>query len=145
MLETVVDLPRQGVALALLLTDAEEPHPRSLHPVDALHVDGAHVGELHQVGRLAVGVGAHVQRQDSVLARREVGAEGRPLDAAQASQHQEGRGDHGSGVPGRNDSARLTLLYQAEGFIDGGVTLLAHGLGRQLAHVHHLAGRHHPH
>ena len=73
-------------ALGVFAADVQQSDAWSRHTHHALGVDAAHLGELHQVRRLHVGVGAHVEHQDAFFAKRGDRAESRPFDAVDAVQ-----------------------------------------------------------
>ena len=62
-----------------------------------------------------------------------------PEDALQAPDVQEARREHGAGVPGRDDGVGLAVADGANGPDERRVRLAAHGLGRLVVHLDHLA------
>ena len=63
LLEQGVGFAGEVVALGGLLAVGKQGHGRFLAAHDALHEDGAHDGELDQVFRFVLGVGAQVYQQ----------------------------------------------------------------------------------
>src|SRR5690606_8619418 len=71
------------VALVRLLSYRHEPHRGVGTPPHAADVGAAQYGELLQVARLGVGVGAHVEQRHEAVLGGDVGEDGRALDAVE--------------------------------------------------------------
>ena len=133
-------LDREVVALFLLLADVEKADARVRDTQDALGVNARHAGELHEVGRLAVGVRAHVAQKHRVGRRGKGHGESRALHALHTPDHKRRSGEACARRPRGEEALCLALLHQAAADHDRGVLLLSHGAGGMLAHVDHLGG-----
>ena len=101
---------------------------------DLLGEDDAHVGELDEVLRARVGVRAGVDQHRRPALRgdhdRDPGAE----DARKPPHVEEGRGEDGTGVPGRDDRRRVAVADRPDGAHERRVGLGPHRLRRLLVH-----------
>ena len=91
-----VGLEGEIVALALLFADVQQTHPGSGHLQHIPAVNVAEQGELVEIGRLAIHVGAHIQHQYRLawILGGEQGPDRRAFDARQPTQPENGRGHH---------------------------------------------------
>ena len=138
--QQTVGLLGEQVSLGVLLADIQKTDLRALHPHDGVHVHLAHLGELHEVLRLAVGVGSHVDEQGRTGPSRNDLAQGRALHAFDAPDDERGRGQAGAGGTGGEEAIGGALLHEPAAHDDGGVLLGAHGAGRMLPHLDDLGG-----
>ena len=108
---------------------------------DGAEVDVAHDGELLQVLRLGVDVGANVD-QDGGRALRggKHSGECRTIDAGNCAQDHLGGGHGGAGVAGGDKARGLAVAHQAQPDAHGRVALGAHRLRRLLMHADDFAG-----
>src|SRR3984893_10145782 len=129
----------QLVALAGLLTVAEQRHPWRLETHQLLGVDAPHQRVLDEVLWLGIGVGTDVQ-QKAVLPRRRRndGADRRAIDAGNAVKPKECGGHHRAAVPCADEAAGPSVLDHLDAADDGGCFLAAHRLRRMLVHGDHL-------
>src|SRR5262245_27217336 len=146
-LELAVATPEPGrglthplIALALLLTVAEQGN-RGVGPAEhLLGVDRAHLSELHQELGAGIDVGAHVEEVGRLRSSGQDGAEGRTVDASNPALYEK-RGRHdGSRVACRHPGRRFTVLAQACADVHRRVGLGADRLRRVVVHLDHLAG-----
>ena len=99
-------------------------------------VGGAHLGELHEHGRRALGVGAGVDQHGRRAARGGAAAwrcTGRTTPG-QPAHAQQRRGHGRPGVAGRDHGGGLAVAHQLGGADQRGVLLAAHPAGRVLVH-----------
>ena len=130
---------RELVPLLRLLADREQAHAG---PVDVEHLlreDRAHVAELEQVLGACLRVGARVDEDGGAVPGgdhdRDAGAE----DARQAAYVEQARGQHGAGVPRRDDGVGFSVADRAHGAHERGVRLAADDLGGLVVHLDDLA------
>ena len=142
--EPVEDLLHEGVALARLLADGQQPHPGALDPEPVAGVHRAHLGELHQPLGAALGVGPGVEQSGGQPGGGGYGGGyGRAADSPDPTHPQEGGGHGRAGVAGRHHGRRppgadrLGRPHQRR-VLHG--PHAAAGLG---VHRYHLAGRDH--
>src|SRR5262249_13575845 len=128
------------VALALLLTVAEQGN-RGVGPAEHfLRVDGAHLSKLHEELGAGIDVGAQSEEVGRLGSRGRDGAEGWTVDASNPALYEE-RGRHdGSGIACRHPGRRFTVLAQACADAHRRVRLGADRLCGVVVHVDHLAG-----
>ena len=78
-------------------------------------VDLAHDGELLEVLRLGIDVGAHVEQDGGAAARGgEDGGQRRAIDSRQRAEHHLGGGHRGAGVAGGDESGGRAVAHQAQ-------------------------------
>ena len=130
-----------GVALALLLADREQGHPRPHHAQHVLAEDGAHPRVLRQVLRGGVGVRADVQEHERHRTREHHGEAG-PVDAGERAEDQLGRRHPRACVTRGHDGVGVARLDELGGDPDGAVGLADQGPRRVLVHPHDLGGVH---
>ncbi len=102
---------------------------RRLHPQDGLGEGGAEEGELDQVLRAGLGVGAGVEEDERLLAARDrdLHGERRPVNALDPLEREQ-RGGHGRPGGSGADQRRGVALGDVGGRADhGGVGLRPHG------------------
>ncbi len=128
-----------GVALALLLADREERHPRVRDAQHPLGEEGAHVGVLVEVLGGRIGIGADVEEHERPGFGDHLDGQGRSIDAAQAAQPQDRGGHAGAGMAGRDDGFRLAALDEIHGHEDRRILLLAERASGMLIHADDLA------
>ena len=103
------------------------------------HVGGAHLGELHQHGGRALGVGAGVDQHGRRAPQpRERCGDAGPHHAGQPAHAQQRRSHGGTRVAGRHHGGGLPVAHQLGGPHQGGVLLAAHTPGRVLVHADDL-------
>jgi hypothetical protein len=107
---------------------------------DLLGIEVAHDGELAQVLRLAVHVGAHVEHDGVALAAGEDSRQRREVDAGHGADDHLGDDHGGAGVAGGDHGLRAALLDQLGADADRGTALLADRGDGRLVHAHHLVG-----
>ena len=56
-------LAYQRIAFFFLRTDIDNGHPRVLYSHHVLHIDGTHLGKLHQMGRSGIHIGSTVNQK----------------------------------------------------------------------------------
>ncbi len=126
LLEEVVGLSLQVPALALLVSDVEDPHPGTLLVEVDLGEGTAHDPELVEVLGPALDVGAAVEHDDAPRGDHQVEVgDGRPMYSRQPPDQQRCRSDGGTGRTGRVEAVHLAVGDQAGGHRHGGVLLLA--------------------
>src|SRR5437660_2136207 len=130
----------QLVALARLLTVAQQADPRCGDLHDALGVDRAHPSELHKVFRPRIGIRAGIQQQATPGRRGNPRADGRPFHPRDPAQPEETRGHHRPAVPGADEAGRPTVLDHLDAANDRRGLLAPDRLGRMPVHGDHLWG-----
>ena len=134
-----VGLLDQRVALRLLLADGEEADPGLGDAVALAGEHRAHLGELHQPGRLALGVGAGVEQDRGRRARdRDRRGDGRAGHALDAAHAQQGRGHRRPGVAGRDHGRGLVVAHGLGRADERRVLLGADARARVVAHADDL-------
>src|SRR3989442_10761876 len=108
-------LERQLVSLLRLLADREQAHLRSEDAEDLLREDGAHVRELPQVLRAAIGIGARVDQDRRAASRWENDSDGRPVDTAQTADLEQAGCEHRTSVSRRDGGVGSALTDEAAG------------------------------
>jgi hypothetical protein len=121
-------------SLGSLLAVRQERHSWPSHAQHAAGVDLAHEGELDQVKRPAVDVGARVEHHRPSLDGGEERQDGGPLHVAGAPEHHHGPCHHGAAVPGAHHGRGLTVADQLQRDPDRAGLLPANGLARVLVH-----------
>ena len=141
--QQAVGLLLQRRALGLLLADGEQGHLGPVHPVALGREGRAHLGELHQHGRRALGVGPRVQQDGGPgpLQVGDGGGDGRPDHAGQTPHPEQGRRHGGPGVPRRDHGHGLPVADGLGRPHQGGVLLPPHPLPGVVVHADDLAGR----
>ena len=81
----------QGVAFGLFLAVADQSHPGAPHAEDVLHVHRPQLGELQQVGRLAVRGGPGVHQEAAPRREGQDGPDGGPVHALDAVEDEDQR------------------------------------------------------
>src|SRR6266566_3161391 len=127
-------LERQLVSLLRLLADREQAHLRSEDAQDLLREDGAHVRELPQVLRTAVGIRARVDQHRGAAPRRENNSDRRPVDTAQAADFEQAGCQHRTRVSRRDGGVGSALTDETAGDNERAVALRAHGFAGLLVH-----------
>ena len=92
-------------ALAVLRADVQQAHPGLLHPHEPLGVKAAQIGELQQVLRGAVGVGAAVAENGMASGGGEYRPHGRPANAPDPLHQQGGPRQQRAGGAGGDGAA----------------------------------------
>ena len=130
-LDQLMRLLRQLVALGLFFAVGEQADAGMLYAEDAAHVGVAHDGELEQIGRLAVGVGAHVEHQRVASARRwNDAAERWAIHTLDAAEREDRGGQDGATVAGGDGGDRPAIADELMRHRDAVTRLGAHRLGR---------------
>ncbi len=124
----------EGVALGVLLADVEEGYFRVLPLPDTAHIGRRHLRPLDEVLRLRVGVGTDVKEDRELAREREEAGEGRPLDATDAVEVEDGAGHDGAGVTGGDEGVGLAVPDEPKSDDDRGLLLLAGGPRRLFVH-----------
>ena len=142
-----IELPAQFHGLAgeivsfgLFPAVAQDADARVGIAEDFPRIDAAHDGELRQVQRLALGIGAGIQQQKVFLRRRKNYGDRRALDVFQRAQSDRGRGHQTAGVAARNHRVALALLDQLQGASHGAVLFLAQDVEWLVLHREHFGG-----
>src|SRR6185437_7220242 len=118
---------REIVALDIFFADRKQSHARRallLRPQDDAVIDLAHDGELLQVFRAAVHVGADVNQDGGAAARGgHDRGQGRALNPSKAAQHKFAGGHDRAGVAGADQAHRASRLHQSGADVDRGGAL----------------------
>ena len=133
-------LQAEGIALGLLGADVEKAHSGVLNTQNALGVEAAKIGELQQVLRGALGVGAAVAQNGPAAEHRDHRAHGGPAQAPDPLDHQSRAGKQRAGGAGGDESVALALLEKVQAHREGGILLHLEGGGGVVADLHHFAG-----
>ena len=111
---------------------------RGISRMSSAKID-AHVSELEQVLRAAVGVRAAVEEDErAATPRRDRHGDRRPHHTRDAPEVEQPCGQHRAGVAGREDGVRPSLGDRDVGGDERGVRLRAHGVCRLLVHLDHV-------
>jgi hypothetical protein len=129
------------IALALLLADREEGHPRVADADDALGEDRPHPGVLGEVLGRRIGVRPDVEQDERRSGPDHLDGQGRAVDAGQPTDPEDRRSHRGAGVAGRDHGVGLAAADELAGDEDRGVLLLPQRERRVLVHLDDLAGR----
>ena len=111
--------------------------------VNVTRDDGAHGGELTQLLRRRLGVGAEVEHVRVAMGGRDGGDDGGPLHTGQRLEHEVRDRVQRAGVAGADAGGGAPALHELHRDAHGRVLLAADRLARRLAHPHDLAGAHH--
>ena len=103
-------LQPEGVPLAGFGADVEEPHPGILDPQDVGGVETAQIGKLQQILRRTLGVGPAVDEYRLPGGGGDHRAKGRPADALDPLDQQDGRAEQGPGAAGGDKGVPLPPL-----------------------------------
>ena len=128
----------QPVALARFFAVGQQRHARVSDPQAALGVQAAHLRELKEVFRLAVGGCANVEQQKHPFTRRKLDRQRRALDAAHPPEDERGRRHSRAAVPGRHKRVGLAIAHHAQPDGVRRARLAAHRLGGVLVHRNHF-------
>ncbi len=140
----------QLVALGFFFADGEHAHARMLGGRKAVgknraEIHVAHDGELLQILRLGIDVGAHVDQDGRrALRGRENRRQRRTIHSGQRAQHHLGGGHARAGIAGADEPGGLAFAHQAQSHAHRGVALGAHRLRRLLVHANHFPGMNNP-
>src|SRR5262249_2995367 len=106
---------RQLVALALFFADGEQADAGLRLLEDATVIDVAHDGELGEIGRFAVDVGADVDDDGggTVRSRKDAG-ERRTIDTGERTEDDLGGGHACAGVAGGNEAGGFAVTDEAQ-------------------------------
>ena len=107
-----------------------------------LGVIGAHVGELEQVLRGALGGGPAVNEDHVPPGVGHHRGQGRPADAPDAFDEQGGRRQQGSGGTGGDEGVSLPVFQHGQAHGQGGILFALEGSGGIVAHFHHFRSVH---
>src|SRR5437868_2093638 len=143
LLEQGECLAGEFIALGLFLPDGEQADSRTLGAEDFSAVSLTHYGELLQVLRLAIDVGANVEQDRGGSQRRRKNCGQRwTVYARQGAKNHLG-GSHGRpGIPRTHKARGLSFAYQSQANLHGRVALGTHGMRRLLRHANNFAGVH---
>ena len=125
-------------ALARLLAVAEQG---DAWLADAEHPFGEHAAHDRELGQplgTAIGVGADIENEDLSPAAGEHRSDGGPADPADATDREQGGGEHGTTVAGADRGGGAPLGNLPADADDRGVALCSHRVGGMLVHPHHL-------
>jgi hypothetical protein len=135
-LEQLVCLPRQVVALALLLADRQEANPRGCAADRDARVRSAHDRELHEVLRTALDGGAGVEQDRRLTSSWNDGGESRTIDPGETAECGVRRHHRGAGVPGAEERRCGVGADGLRGNANRRVRLAAKRGGRWFRHLH---------
>src|SRR5262249_1643518 len=136
--EERIRLERELVALARLLADREEAHLRVGDSEDLLGEDRSHVAELEQVLGSRVGIRTRVEHDAEPAPGRHDDRDRGPIDAGQATELEQARGEHGAGVACRDDSVGIAGADCPASGDERAVRLPTYRLARLLVHLDHV-------
>src|SRR5215472_6114400 len=131
----------EGVALGLFLADGEKAEPRVVDVKNVLGVHVAHNGELDQVVRIAVDVGADVE-QDAGHAGGggKDGGQCGTVDSVERAQDHFRRRHGGTGITGGDEAAGAALTDHLQTDSHGAVALGTDGKRGLVLHADPFAG-----
>ena len=118
-LQQPVRLPRQLVALGLFFADGEQADAGLLDAECDARVDAAHDGELKQVLRPALDVGAGIEQHRGPAARGNGRRKRWTIDAGNRAERGVGRHHRGAGVTGTEQRYGLPSGHEVGGHPDG--------------------------
>ena len=128
------------VALFGLFTDVDESDRGTRHAVDLLHEPRRHARVLHEVPRIGVHRGAGVEEagRGPLAQDRKHPAQRGTIDAAHASEDEEGGGHRRPGAARGHDGFGLALLHERRRDADGRVGPSAQRVRGMLVHRNDL-------
>ncbi len=129
------------VALGFFFADGEQANAGLVDFENRARVDFAHHGELGQVVRLAVDVGAYIEQDAGIAGGTGHGGGQRgTVDTGQRAQHHFGGGHGSAGIAGSDEAGSLAFADQLEADAHGAVLLAADGVRGLLLHADALGG-----
>jgi hypothetical protein len=129
------------VALGLFFADGEQAHARVADLEHAAGIHFAHDGELFEIVRFAVHVGAHVeQHAGASRGTGHGGSQGRAVNAGHGAEHHFGRGHGRAGVASGDKADSRTFAHEFKPHAHGAIALGADGVRRLLVHADAFGG-----
>ena len=137
--------PAQGLlleigALAVLGADVQQSHTGPLYPKHPVGVVAAQIGELYQIFRGTLGVGAAVDEYRLTGGGGNYRGHGRPTDAPDALDDEGSAGEQSAGAAGGDHGVGPAVPQHGQSHAHGGVLLPAEHRGGVVAHLHRLSG-----
>ena len=133
-------LAGQLVALRRFLANRKEPDTRRRDAERHTGVNGAHDGELHQMGRTTLDAGADIEENRRTLRPRNGGGQRRPIDAGQHAEGGVSRHHRRAGVSGAEKRGGVTARHRFSGDPDRGAGLSSERRGGRLVDGDQVSG-----
>ena len=100
----------------------------------------SHDGELLEVLRLGIDVGARVEQHGEAAEIRQDGGDRGTIDAGQHADDEHGDRERGAGVAGRHKGGGFSVAHEIGRHTERRVPLAPERLRRRLSHAHDLRG-----
>ena len=139
-LQKGIDLLDQSISLLLLRADIDERDTGILNTGHILHVDGAHLSKLDQLGGTGIHVGAAVHQKNRSLCRGHKRCQRRALDPADPAYQQLSAGKCCSRAACSHKGITGALFDQLQASDNRRILFFADRVDRRLRHLNNLPG-----
>ena len=128
------------IALGLFFPDVQKAHPGLGDPQLEFRINGPHDGVLDQLFRFGIHLGAGIHQYRGPLHIGDHRGNGRPFDAPDPSQAEQGGSHCGTGTAGGHQGVTFLFVEEMGSHHNGGIPFLLYADSRMVLHFDDLAG-----